>query len=132
VVLDNGGLIGAYTPADLLGGMNLLVTVTNGAQASLAGGQSWSVNQLLLATNSTVWCFSANNTGPVNSQWLGTGVVIQAQSVLIQSGAALSADGLGYVSGQGPGTGAVVPWGAGHGGQGGTHVTSGSAAYGFC
>ena len=119
VVLDNAGLVGAYTPADAIGGRNVLVTVANGAQATIGGGQTWTVNQLLLATNGTVFCYSTNNTGPIDSQWLGRGVEIQAQNVLIQTGAVLSADGLGYAAGQGPGAGIRYGSAAGGGGYGG-------------
>ena len=132
VVVDNNGLVGAYTPADLIEGTNLVVSVTNSAQVVLAGGETWPINQLSVGTNSGVWCYSTNNTGQVNTQWVGAGVKIQAQSILVQTGAVISADGLGYAAGQGPGAGTRGSWGAGggHGGMGGTAYAGGGAAYG--
>ena len=68
VVLDNNGQAGAYTPADLVNGTGLVVTLTNGAQVVVAGGETWAVNQLSVGTNCTVWCYSANNASQVNTQ----------------------------------------------------------------
>ena len=133
VTLDNSGQVGAYTPADLMEGTNLVVTVTNGTQVVIAGGEIWGIIQLSVGANCGVWCYSTNNTGLVNGEWLGAGVVIQAQSILIQTGAVVSADGLGYASGEGPGAGVRDPYGGGggHGGMGGTVGASGGATYGF-
>jgi RHS repeat-associated protein len=132
VVLDNNGLVGAYTPVDLIVGADLAVSVTNGTQVVIAGGETWAINQLSVGTNSSVWCYSTNNTGQVNTQWVGAGVVIQAQNVVLYPGALISADGLGYASGQGPGAGVRGTWagGGGHGGMGGTANGGGGAAYG--
>ncbi len=132
VVLDNNGQTGAYTPADLVNGTGLTVTLTNGAQVVIAGGETWAINQLSVGTNCTVWCYSTNNTSQVNTQWVGTGVVIQAQSMVLYPGAVISADGLGYAYGQGPGAGVrgSLGGGGGHGGMGGTVGAGGGAAYG--
>ena len=132
VMLDNDGQVGAYTPADLMEGTNLVVIVTNGTQVVIDGGETWAVNQLVVATNATIWCQASNNTSQVNTQWIGAGVVIQAQSVVINAGGVVSADGLGYASGQGPGAGVRYGWagGGGYGGAGGTANAGGGAAYG--
>jgi hypothetical protein len=105
VVLDNDSNIGAYTPADLIEGTNLVVTVTNCTQVSILGGETWAVNDLLVATNSTVLCFSTNNSAAVSNEWVGAGVAIDAQSVTVNAGGTISANGLGYVTGAGPGVG---------------------------
>lgn len=52
----------------------------------------------------------------------GTGCTIQAASVTVASGAAISADGQGYPANEGPATGTSV-CGAGHGGRGGVGAT---------
>ena len=77
-------------------GTNVVMTVTNGTKVAVRGGETWTVNQLAVASNSTVTCFSTNNTGMVSGVWAGTGVVIRAQSVLVHAGGAITADGLGY------------------------------------
>ncbi|MGO8701708.1 MAG: hypothetical protein ACLQVY_28830 [Limisphaerales bacterium] len=132
VTLDNDGHVGAYTPGELIEGTNLIVTVTNGTQVAINGGETWAVNQLLVATNSTVLCFSTNNTGPVSNEWVGGGVAIAAQFVTVDSGGTISADGQGYAAGQGPGAGVRFTWagGGGHGGMGGTANAGGGSAYG--
>jgi hypothetical protein len=115
VVVDNNGQAGAYTPADLVNGAGLTVTLTNGAQVVVAGGETWSVNRLSVGPNCTVWCYSSNNTGQVNNQWVGAGVMIQAQNMVLYPGALITADGLGYLSGQGPGAGVRNPYAGGGG-----------------
>ena len=106
--------------------------VTNGTQVVIDGGETWAVNQLVVATNATIQCQASNNTSQVNGQWVGVGVVIQAQSVAINAGGVVSADGLGYASGQGPGAGVRYSWagGGGYGGAGGAVNAGGGATYG--
>jgi hypothetical protein len=132
VMLDNNGQLGASTPADMMEGTNLVVSVTNGTQVVITGGEIWVVNQLNVGTDASVWCYSTNNTSQIDTQWVGAGVVIQAQSILIQTGGVVSASSLGYASGQGPGAGVRGAWaaGGGHGGMGGTANGGGGAAYG--
>jgi hypothetical protein len=132
VILDNNGHGGYYTPADLMDGENLAVTVSNAASVSIAGGETWTVGQLTVTSNSNVLFFPKNNTGQVNGAWAGTGGVISAQSIDIQSGGVIYADGLGYTYGQGPGAGVRGNWegSGGYGGQGATCNASGGAAYG--
>ena len=109
-----------------------MVIVTNGTQVVIDGGETWAVNELVVATNATIWCQASNNTSQVNTQWIGAGVVIQAQSVVINPGGVVSADGLGYASGKRPGAGVRYGWagGGGYGGAGGTANARGGAAYG--
>ncbi len=132
VMLDNGGYPGAYTPADLIEGTNLVVSVTNGTQVVIEGGETWTVNQLFVATNSAIFCFSTNNTALVNERWAGSGVTIAAQSVMVNAGGTITADGFGYVAGAGPGAGIRGAWGGGggYGGMGGTVNASGGETNG--
>ena len=132
VILDNHGNQGNYTPASFIEGTNLAVLVTNNTQISLGGGQTWTLNSLVVASNSALWCFGSNYSGQVNNEWAGTGVVIQAQSVIIKQGGEIIADGQGYTAGDGPGAGIRESWaaGGGYGGVGGTQNATGGGTYG--
>jgi hypothetical protein len=92
---------------------------------------------LTVETNASLICGGLNTGGQVSGQWAGVGVSIQAGNVTVAAGGAISADGQGYIVGQGPGAG-VAGWGGwpsgggGYGGNGGTSDigSSGGGTYG--
>ncbi|MBN2451204.1 MAG: RHS repeat protein, partial [Lentisphaeria bacterium] len=120
------------------------LTVDVGGRLGIGGGATVTVDGLLhLTGNATVLCRGQGANGRVEGQWAGGGVAIHAGDITIDSGSALSADGLGYAAapaapGNGPGAGwgenGTIARGAGHGGHGACEVygygeTYGSAVY---
>ena len=91
---------------------------------------------LTVQSNASVICAGLNTGGQVSGQWAGVGVSIQAGTVTVAAGGTISADGQGYIGGQGPGAGTDSPsWLGGGGGYGGngadsTVGASGGGAYG--
>ncbi|MCC5806116.1 MAG: hypothetical protein JJU00_07285 [Opitutales bacterium] len=62
---------------------------------------------------------AVNRGGRVGGAWVGRGGVIEADAVVVEEGAAISADGEGYDTGRGPGMDANWAFaGASHGGRG--------------
>jgi hypothetical protein len=101
----------------------------NGSIA-LAPGE-YSIAELYLDDNVTLECQADNDGDPVE----GTGVIINATNINIPATAAISADGLGFRSNEGPGVGeSISDQGAGgsHGGIGGDGISAAhGSTYGF-
>jgi hypothetical protein len=97
------------------------LTVTNGALVTVGGGSTISVAGSMLVTgNSNIIVQSANTAAQVNGVWAGTGGTIQAGSLEVDAGSAISADGQGYNAVEGPGAGALGSTNGGsYGGAGG-------------
>jgi hypothetical protein len=127
VIVDNGGVRGPGSLLNLSGGPALDLTVSGGAQTSLAG--SVAITNLLIGPLSSLsW---SSPTAPVQVTVLG--------NATIQAGGALSVDGLGFMGGQGPGVGGrfsgaglITGGGGGYGGYGGSSAVgaAGGPAYG--
>ncbi|MGI6301067.1 MAG: hypothetical protein ACOX52_08435 [Verrucomicrobiota bacterium] len=161
--LANASAPGAFTPlrADELG-MDLLlregarvsipipgeysagnVTVGDGAVLAVAGDAMVSMEHILVQPTGTILVQSAYNTGMVDGAWSGIGGFLSAESVTIEAGGVIHADGQGYTPtdgrGNGPGGGegilteAAGGAGAGHGGDGSPGIGGFSAgkAYGL-
>jgi hypothetical protein len=97
------------------------LTVTDGALLTLGGGSNVAVSGTVLVTgNSTILVQSKNNTAQIDGLWQGAGGTIHAGTLQVDAGSQISADGQGYVTGQGPGgTGASnYSIGASYGGRG--------------
>ncbi|MCX6878255.1 MAG: C-type lectin domain-containing protein, partial [Verrucomicrobia bacterium] len=132
------GLAGATTAAsvEVAPGVTLLsgqLTVRAAAQLLLGGGATLEITGTfsLLGTNTTVQAACRNLAGPVDGEWVGEGVLIQAGDLVLGSGASLTANGQGYYGaynqlGNGPGAGGDASGGS-HGGSGG----SGGPTYGL-
>ncbi len=78
------------------------ITVQPGAVLTIGGGSTVTVANSLTVSG-TVVAQSTNNSALVNGTWQGTGVKINAASVVVNSGGSLNADNQGYVAGAGPG-----------------------------
>jgi RHS repeat-associated protein len=104
------------------------LTVANGATVTIGGGSQVVVAGTLHVTGSML-AQSINNTGQVNGTWQGQGVKIVAESVLVDAGASINADGQGYPGLTGPGSsGNSNSPGGSYGGAGGGQ--SASTTYG--
>ena len=126
---------GAMTCDDLEVDTNL--TLAEGTTLTISGGSLLEVDgALAVETNATLICEGLSTAGQISGQWAGVGVSIQAGSVTVAAGGTISADGQGYIGGQGPGAGTDYPgWlggGGGYGGNGGNSSSgaSGGGAYG--
>ncbi|MBM3882369.1 MAG: hypothetical protein FJ387_22045 [Verrucomicrobia bacterium] len=160
--VDNGGQVGARTPFLEPGQLPALAVanagwVALGAQGSwragpvqvgaggsmhLGGGATLYADALTIATNAIVVGLSHGHTGQANDQWAGRGITIVADTVTVEEGGRLSADGVGYAgtanqgNGPGGGTGSRADTagggGGGHGGPGGAPQSSfsGGTTYG--
>jgi len=122
-----------YQPFTFNSGTNAsfgAITVSNGAPLTIGGNSSITLTGALTVTgNSTVYVQSTNNTGMTNGQWAGAGSTLQAASVQIDPGSAISADGQGYTGGNSsPGKG--PGGGVGGGSYGGAGGNNNAAAYG--
>jgi RHS repeat-associated protein len=104
------------------------LTIANGATVTIGGGAQVVVAGTLHVTGSML-AQSINNVGQVNGTWQGQGVKIIAETVLVDAGAHILADGQGYVGLQGPGAGPNGnAYGGSYGGAGGGQ--GGSTTYG--
>jgi hypothetical protein len=111
------------------------IIVNNGATLTVGGGSTINLTGTLTVTgNSQVVLQGKNATAQVNGQWVGSGVIISAANVQVDSGSKISVDGQGYLAGVGPGAGANCncydPAGASYGGLGRTRQTSPGPVYG--
>lgn len=118
------------------------ITVNNGATLTVGGGTSITLSGTLsLSGNSTLLAQGKNTSAQVSSTWAGEGITITANTVQVDSGSTLDANGQGYIggtsSGDGKGPGGGVgsasfnAGGAGHGGVGGDGCTAaGGSSYG--
>lgn len=94
------------------------LTVAAGATLTVAGGSSVRVSGSLAVNGGAAIVLQGRNTdGPVDGEWQGVGATIEAADLRVERGAAISADGQGYVAGAGPGAGGADS--GGHGGAGG-------------
>jgi len=115
LLVDNGGRTGTNSTVTLPTVADVVISGNAGVTAS---GQFYSGN-LTIATNSTL-------TAP--------GLGLSASNMIVQAGGIVSADGLGYPAGSGPGAGHIYfsggynySGGGGHGGYGGAaSVTNGA------
>jgi hypothetical protein len=89
------------------------ITVQPGAVLTIGGGSTVTVANLLTVSG-TVVAQSINNTALVNGTWQGTGVNINAASVVVNANGSINADGQGYVVSAGPGG---APAGSSNGGS---------------
>ena len=106
------------------------ITVQNNAILTIGGGATVNVGNMTVS--GTVIAQSINNSAQVNGTWRGTGVTLNATSLLVNANGNINADGQGYVAGAGPGgtAGSFSPGGS-YGGVGGTgNGTAAAAAYG--
>jgi hypothetical protein len=117
------------------------LSITNGATLSVAGGSTLNVSgRLTLTDNSTLLLQGKNTATPVDGEWQGLGVTINADDVSVEMGSTISADGQGYVGTAGPGAGGsdthcgapTAGGGGGYGGAGGDGQfgARGGSAYG--
>jgi hypothetical protein len=104
------------------------ITVQPGAVLTIGGGSTVTVTNSL-TVNGTVIAQSIDNTALVNNQWHGSGVTINAASVVVNTNGSINADGQGYSPSAGPG-GASPGTSAGgsYGGAGGEGDGAVSAA----
>ncbi len=95
------------------------ITVQPGALLTIGGGSTVTVANSLTVSG-TVVAQSINNSALVNNTWQGSGVVLNAASVVVNMGGSINADGQGYAASAGPG-GAPAGTSAGgsYGGLGG-------------
>lgn len=119
LLLDNGNHAGTNTSFDFLSNLN--ATIQNGAVGLLPVSGAWTPLNLLVRTNGTL-------TAPAS----GTTRTINANTVTIEAGGAISLDGCGYGPQSGPGSGYPGPallGGGGHGGYGGGNGPTGGNVY---
>jgi len=109
-------------------GPTIITTQTNGGLELQAGspphsGGVYSFDSITVGSGSTLRLASYDN-GDANYT-NDYGVTLNVDSLTVQSGGLVSADGLGYASAKGPGVGAAGAWagpqpgGSGYGGKGG-------------
>ena len=100
------------------------LNITGGGIMHLRDAATLSLDTFVMDSNAVVYCHGMNTTGQVAGAWAGRGVTIEAQSVNMNIGAVISADGLGYIGtstngvGPGGGTGTRLDYGGGGGGGG--------------
>lgn len=104
------------------------ISVSNGAVLTIGGGSTIeSTGAVSVSGNSAIVFASINNTDPVGGEWLGRGSTMMADSVTIEAGSSINADGQGYHAlesdgiyrlGRGPGKQFETALGASHGGLG--------------
>src|SRR5512143_2857936 len=97
------------------------LTVNNGATLTVEGGSTVNVVGLItVVANSKILLQGKNTSAPINEQWIGAGVSLQAGNIQVEIGSQISADGQGYGTGLGPGAAASGDYGSGasHGGRG--------------
>ncbi len=99
------------------------ITVQPGALLTIGGGSIVTVAGSLTVSG-TVVAQSINNSALVNNTWQGSGVVINATSLLVNPGGSLNADSQGYLPNSGPGG---APVGSS---SGGSYGGLGGAGYG--
>jgi len=75
---------------------------------------------LRVTGNSALVLQGKDTSAPINDQWVGQGVTINAADIQVEPGSHISADGQGYVASCGPGGAPSGSYGTGgsHGGQG--------------
>ena len=78
------------------------ITVQPGALLTIGGGSTVTVSGSLTVSG-TVVAQSINNTTLVDGTWQGTGVTLNAASVVVNPGGSINADGQGYAASAGPG-----------------------------
>ncbi len=106
------------------------LTVNGGATLAIGGGSTLTVSGAISVTgNSTILLQGTDTTAQVNGSWQGVGVTINAGSVQVDHGSAISADGQGYVAscvspGTGPGGGINGNGGGSYGGVGASNIAS--------
>jgi hypothetical protein len=113
--------------------MNSLI-VSNGATLTIDGGSTISVTGTLhIEGNSKIVLKSKDTAGQIDGEWQGSGVLINAGNITIESGSKISAGGQGYLGGpgcgapgQGPGGGNAASCYA-YGGGGGAYAGAGGA-----
>ncbi|MCA9938268.1 MAG: Ig-like domain-containing protein, partial [Anaerolineales bacterium] len=116
------------------------ITVTDSVQPSLLATATLTVSDQVVISNDTTWNESAvalDSLTVLNNAILTLqgATTITANNVIIDTGAAISANGQGYGAAAGPGAGenGGGPWnqagGAGHGGWGGAAEHPGGAPY---
>jgi hypothetical protein len=145
LVLDNAGTNGAFTPLNLEeGGMDLVlrgsarvsmpspdlwlaqdITVEDGAILALGGGAQLECGAVLVRSGGAILVQSRFNSAMIEEEWVGEGGWIDAQSITVESGGAIHANGEGYSgtnsSGNGPGGGEGTRSDSNGGGGGGGH-----------
>ena len=114
------GTLNVLVPDDADNSWNELWNADSSVNDSvaLAPGE-YDIAELEISSGCTLECQGDNDGTPTE----GAGVIINATNVTIEAGGAISALGLGFVAGEGPGTptGGSSPQrcGGGHGGEGG-------------
>jgi len=102
------------------------LTVNSGAVLTIGGGSTLNVSGAIAVTGGSAIVLQGTNTSaPVNAQWQGAGVTINAGSVQVDQSSSINADGQGYVANAGPGgspSGSSA--GGSYGGLGGSLYTS--------
>jgi len=117
-------IVDMYGGAAVVGdGETLNVTnlhVDGTSTLTIAGGATLAANDTIAVQgNSTILCQGKNTDGQVGGEWVGEGVMIDAQNVTVETGSVISADGQGYAGGMGPGEGSNKNYGGGGGSYGG-------------
>jgi YD repeat-containing protein len=107
------------------------LTVAAASQFTVVGGSTLGLTgqNLVVASNSVIWCEGKNRSAKVNGQWAGVGVTIEAANITVDATSKISADGLGYQGICGPGAGGYAAGGS-YGGRGGNSPSAPSATYG--
>ena len=102
------------------------ITLADGATLIIGGGSAITVDAAIRVTgNSTIIAQAKDIWTPVDGKWAGRGVSIAAQSVFVEAGSSINADGQGYAGhydapGAGPGAAdSTNNAGGSHGGLGG-------------
>jgi hypothetical protein len=95
------------------------ITVQPGATLTIGGGSTVTVAGTLTVSG-TVVAQSINNSALVNDTWQGSGVILNAASVVVNANGSINADGQGYLASAGPGGAALgSSTGGSYGGPGG-------------
>ncbi len=101
--------------------------IRNGATLAIAGGSTLGIaKQLSVIEGSMLVLQGKNVAAPVDDEWQGEGVAIEAGDVTIAAGSLISVDGQGYAAAAGPGAGGSD--GGTHGGSGGGYGGIGGRA----
>ncbi len=100
------------------------VTLKDGSTTLMNGAATvHAAATLRIESNAVVHVLSTNHTAQVGGQWVGRGGTLTADTLTVERGGVLTADGYGYVPTAGPGVDTTDNWGGGsHGGRGNGNV----------
>jgi len=149
--IQGGGILMTHAPVEVIsstvslrGASSLIMSqplTLNNSEMTLESGSLLAMDDtdLMLVSNSILWCEGIHRMGMVAGVWAGVGVSIDARNITIDGSSKISADELGYIgvypgTGCGPGggfyRGSYSGGGGGYGTPGENGYASGGGVYG--